>query len=268
MKKIENGCQDKLDWFDGKHINEILFCQEFLKTHPMRCIGGTLFTVDGPVESEELVKRQIIDMVQSCVTTNLSKRDSSLLESLKIQAYSEPLPVELDRIHCANGIYFLDGHFEPKKVFCNNRLSVRYNLAAPKPLRWLQFLSELLEEDIDSNRLFLYVVNGQIEAVFAFILGADPTYAAIEDGQWLDDTLPYGTVHRLASAGKHKGVASAVLDWSMEHCQSLRADTHADNKIMQHLLEKNGFTRCGVIHVADGSPRFAYQKLAPTQPLG
>ena len=79
---------------------------------------------------------------------------------------------------------------------------------------------ELLEEDIDSNRLFLYVVNGQIEAVFAFILGADPTYAAIEDGQWLDDTLPYGTVHRLASAGKHKGVASAVLDWSMEHCQS------------------------------------------------
>ena len=42
MKKIENGCQDKLDWFDGKHINEILFCQEFLKTHPMRCIGGTL----------------------------------------------------------------------------------------------------------------------------------------------------------------------------------------------------------------------------------
>lgn len=147
MKKIENGCQDKLDWFDGKHINEILFCQEFLKAHPMRCIGGTLFTVDGPVESEELVKRQIIDMVQSCVTTNLSKRASSLLESLRIQAYSEPLPVELDRIHCANGIYFLGGHFEPKKVFCNNRLSVSYNSDAPKPLRWLQFLSELLEED-------------------------------------------------------------------------------------------------------------------------
>ena len=29
MKKIENGCQDKLDWFDGKHINEILFCRNF-----------------------------------------------------------------------------------------------------------------------------------------------------------------------------------------------------------------------------------------------
>ena len=153
------------------------------------------------------------------------------------------------------------------KIYAHARAVMK---ASGNPTQWGDNFppQELLEEDIDSNRLFLYVVNGQIEAVFAFILGADPTYAAIEDGQWLDDTLPYGTVHRLASAGKHKGVASAVLDWSMEHCQSLRADTHADNKIMQHLLEKNGFTRCGVIHVADGSPRFAYQKLAPTQPLG
>ena len=127
---------------------------------------------------------------------------------------------------------------------------------------------ELLEEDIDSNRLFVYVVNGQLLGVFAFILGVDPTYQVIEDGAWLNDALPYGTIHRLASSGKSKGVASAVIEWCLEHCQSLRADTHADNQIMQHLLEKNGFTRCGVIHVADGSPRFAYQKLAPTQPLG
>ena len=124
---------------------------------------------------------------------------------------------------------------------------------------------ELLEEDIDSNRLFVYVVNGQLLGVFAFILGADPTYQVIEDGAWLNDALPYGTIHRLASSGKSKGVASAVIEWCLEHCQSLRADTHADNQIMQHLLEKNGFTRCGIIHVADGTPRIAYQKLALTQ---
>ncbi len=127
---------------------------------------------------------------------------------------------------------------------------------------------EMLEEDIDSNRLFVYVVNGELEAVFAFILGADPTYKVIENGAWLNDTLPYGTIHRLASAGKRKGVASAVIEWCLEHCESLRADTHADNKIMQHLLEKNGFIRCGIIHVADGSPRIAYQRMALTQPLG
>lgn len=126
---------------------------------------------------------------------------------------------------------------------------------------------ELLEEDITSNRLFVYVVNGQLEAVFAFVLGADPTYAAIEDGGWLNDTLPYGTLHRLASAGTRKGVADEVIAWCAERCDSLRADTHADNKIMQHILEKNGFARCGIIHVADGTPRIAYQKLTPAHPL-
>ena len=93
------------------------------------------------------------------------------------------------------------------KIYAHARAVMK---ASGNPTQWGDDFppQELLEEDIDSNRLFLYVVNGQIEAVFAFILGADPTYAAIEDGQWLDDTLPYGTVHRLASAGKHKGVGN------------------------------------------------------------
>ena len=115
--------------------------------------------------------------------------------------------------------------------------------------------------------LFLYLVNGELEGVFAFILGPDPTYARIEDGKWLNDTLPYGTIHRLASAGRHPGVAAAVITWCLEHCESLRADTHADNKIMQHLLEENGFTKCGIIHVEDGTPRIAYQKMSLTLPL-
>ena len=111
------------------------------------------------------------------------------------------------------------------------------------------------------------MVNGQMQAVFAFVLGEDPTYKVIEDGQWLNDTLPYGTLHRLASAGESKGVGKAVVEWCLEHCESLRADTHADNKAMQHILEETGFTRCGVIHVADGSPRFAYQRMSLTMPL-
>ena len=59
--------------------------------------------------------------------------------------------------------------------------------AAGNPAQWGASFppEELLKEDIDSNRLFLYLVNGELEAVFAFILGPDPTYAVIEDGQWL-----------------------------------------------------------------------------------
>ena len=139
--------------------------------------------------------------------------------------------------------------------------------ASGNPTQWGDSYppQEMLEEDIDSNRLFVDVVNGQLLGVFAFILGPDPTYAKIEGGKWLNDTLPYGTIHRLASAGHRKGVTDEVITWCLEHCESLRADTHEDNKIMQHLLEKNGFTRCGIIHVADGTPRIAYQKLALTQ---
>ena len=81
---------------------------------------------------------------------------------------------------------------------------------------------ELLEEDIDTNRLFVYMINGQMQAVFAFVLGEDPTYQTIEDGQWLNDTLPYGTLHRLASAGESKGVGKAVVEWCLEHCEPAR----------------------------------------------
>ena len=80
----------------------------------------------------------------------------------------------------------------------------------------------------------------------------------------LNDTLPYGTLHRLASAGENKGIGKAVVEWCLEHCESLRADTHADNKVMQHLLESEGFTRCGIIHVEDGTPRIAYQRMSLT----
>lgn len=126
---------------------------------------------------------------------------------------------------------------------------------------------ELIEEDINTNRLFVYLINGQMMAVFAFILGADPTYAKIENGSWLNDTLPYGTIHRLASSGKRHGVATEVITWCLEHCESLRADTHEDNKIMQKVFEENGFTKCGIIHVANGTPRIAYQKMSLTLPM-
>lgn len=52
------------------------------------------------------------------------------------------------------------------------------------------------------------------------------------------------------------------LDWSYEQCHNLRIDTHDDNRIMQHILEKTGYVKCGRIYVEDGSPRIAYHKTA------
>ena len=111
-------------WYDGKNINEVLFCEEFLAAHPMKCIRGRLFTVDGAVEDEAVVSQQILETVSGCVTSGLSKLVSNLLASIKLQAYSPPLPIETDRIHVANGTYFMDGRFSPEKTYCNNRLAV------------------------------------------------------------------------------------------------------------------------------------------------
>lgn len=63
----------------------------------------------------------------------------------------------------------------------------------------------LLRSDVAAGRLFVMEDVGGVYAVFAFIIGDDPTYQVI-DGAWLDDATPYGTLHRLGSDGTHTGV--------------------------------------------------------------
>ena len=71
-------------------------------------------------------------------------------------AYADPLPLQCDRIHVANGTYFLDGTFTEEKEYCSNRLPVSYQAEAPAPEQWLRFLSELLEpEDIPALQEYL-----------------------------------------------------------------------------------------------------------------
>lgn len=143
-------------WYDGKNVNELLFCQEFLALHPMKCIRGRLFTVDGMVEDETEISQLILEAVSTCITCGLSKQVMNLLASIKLQAFSQPLPIETDRIHVENGTYFMDGHFSPDKTYCNNRLKVPYNPDAPKPEKWLSFLSGLLaQEDIPTLQEYL-----------------------------------------------------------------------------------------------------------------
>lgn len=98
---------------------------------------------------------------------------------------------------------------------------------------------------------------------FAFIVGKEPTYAVIEDGSWEDNDVPYGTIHRLACREGVKGVAQTCLDYCDRHAPTLRMDTHADNNTMNHIARKQCFTYRGIIHVSDGTPRNAYQRLMP-----
>ena len=108
----------------------------------------------------------------------------------------------------------------------------------------------LVRNDIAHGKSYVCECDGKVVGVFYYDYGADiePTYAHIEDGEWLDDA-PYGVVHRVASDGSVKGVGSACVSWAISQCGHLRIDTHGDNVVMQRLLEKLGFVHCGTIYV-------------------
>ena len=115
---------------------------------------------------------------------------------------------------------------------------------------------DLLEEDISLSKLYVACKDSRICGVFVYVIGEDPTYGYIENGAWLSDAS-YGTIHRIAS--RESGLFAAVLPFCRGKCSHIRIDTHADNKPMQHLVEKFGFQRCGIIYVEDGTPRIAYE---------
>lgn len=117
-----------------------------------------------------------------------------------------------------------------------------------------------IAEDIRLGHGYV-VTSDHLEGYFAFIIGKDATYAHIEGGKWIDDSTPYGTIHRLASAPGSHDVAKRCFEWCEGKAPCLRADTHADNSIVQHILVQHGFCYCGIIYVSDGTPRRAYQKM-------
>ncbi len=118
---------------------------------------------------------------------------------------------------------------------------------------------EIIVNDIKEGKSYVVVDDGLIVANFFFDIMEDPTYKVIEDGKWLNNDS-YGVIHRIGSNGRAKGVLPVALELAFSKTDNVRIDTHEDNKVMQHLLSKNGFTRCGIIHLLNGDPRIAYHK--------
>ncbi len=117
---------------------------------------------------------------------------------------------------------------------------------------------EMMIDDIKNERCHVIFDDFGIHGVFALFYGDDPTYGYIEGGKWLNDE-PYVTIHRIASDGEVRGVFKCAADFCKSISSSVRVDTHADNKIMQRAVEKEGFVKCGIVYVRDKSPRIAYQ---------
>lgn len=121
--------------------------------------------------------------------------------------------------------------------------------------------------DIALGESYVCECHGRIVGTAALSLREEPNYLKIYDGQWRSSG-PYGVIHRIAVDNAFKGhqVAGAFVDTIEEMCISrgifaVRVDTHRDNRSMRRFLEKHGFVYCGVIHLSDGAPRVAYEKL-------
>ena len=152
----QNPSADIAVWFDGKAINEVIFCEEFLRDYPMITVNGTFFTVNGIVNDENRLKKEIYDRIKPYVTRKITKRITNLLDVMRMECCAADLLLYQDRIHVANGTYHLDGTFSTEKDYCRNRLPVAYHPEAPQPVTWLHFLSQLLEpEDILTLQEFI-----------------------------------------------------------------------------------------------------------------
>ncbi len=129
------------------------------------------------------------------------------------------------------------------------------------PTKWPP--EDLLLQDIREGSSYVCVdETDRVIGTFYFVQGRDvePTYREITGGAWRDDS-PYGVVHRIATDHSRHGIGAFCIRWAFEQCGHLRMDTHGDNIVMQHLLEKLGFVHCGTIFVhEDHDPRLAYEK--------
>ena len=78
-----------------------------------------------------------------------------------------------------------------RKYMAENGNATQWGAAYPS--------DNLIKEDIRLGQCYVGTDNhGKIHFVFSFIIGEDPTYLQIEQGEWLNHS-PYGTIHRLGS---------------------------------------------------------------------
>lgn len=130
-----------------------------------------------------------------------------------------------------------------------------------------------IRNDIARGESYVVIRGEQVVATAMITFAPDPNYAVIYDGEWLlAEPKSYATIHRIAVdlSERGRGIAEWIVRQTERMCRkrgdSLRIDTHRDNRSMQRVAEKNGMTLCGTIYLADGAERLAYEKIMNNRP--
>lgn len=120
-------------------------------------------------------------------------------------------------------------------------------------------------EDIQNQKGYVIKSDQEILGYMLIDFDGEPAYDNI-NGAWRVDA-PYGVIHRMAFSknARGKGIADKAFAMIDKICLDnnvpyIRIDTGFENKRMQHILEKNGYVKCGTI-IFQGGEFLAYDKL-------
>jgi len=137
--------------------------------------------------------------------------------------------------------------------------------------QWQDGYPDETQIKLDIKNKDSYVVLSDLEEVMGttvFTTKTETTYQHIKGGWITNNATKHGTIHRLAVSNQYRklGLAKFVFDECEQQLkimkiESLRIDTHEENKGMQHLLKQLSYTYCGVINLANGDKRLAYEKV-------
>lgn len=132
---------------------------------------------------------------------------------------------------------------------------------------------DVVLSDIDAGYSYVVEEDGVIIATEAITFNGEKVYDCI-DGVWLTDSTSaaprYAVLHRVASLSTQSGrglgrmlLASGLQVARERGSESVRIETHPANGPMLKLIERSGFTRCGIItidHAEGGIPeRVAFE---------
>ena len=118
-------------------------------------------------------------------------------------------------------------------------------------------------DDIAQGIGYAFVDERGVLGYCCIIIGDEPAYRVI-DGAWKTDR-PYAVVHRMAFSAnaRGRGLSGEACDLikafcAENHIDAIRADTQAENQVMQHIFAREGFEYCGTVQF-DGGPKLAYE---------
>ena len=121
-----------------------------------------------------------------------------------------------------------------------------------------------IEKDVTEGVGMVLCEGDTILVYGAVIFSGEPAYNDLTGGEWLTQG-EYACVHRLCTneifvgMGFSKHFMMAAEAMASERVKSIRIDTHPDNKIMQGLISRLGYSYCGDVVIE--SRRLAYEKL-------